>query len=146
MGTPAAQLLDSLPYSRKATSKLRMQVAALGVFLSLALSACIGTPQSANSWETTTSAARIADTENATRPWYEGRRWAGEIDVCVEATNDASGCQWLAGMLIHRRCELKIYQTFAAALFIGASFEAIYGDAIAKGECAPRDDLEAQAG
>lgn len=145
MPTPSAQSLDPLPHSRKATSTLRTQVGVLGVLLSLLLSACIATPQSANSSETTTTAARSADTEDATRPRHEGRRWAGEIDVCVEATSDASGCQWLAGMLIHRRCELKIYQTFAAALFVGASFEAIYGDAIAMGECAPRDDLEVGA-
>lgn len=69
------------------------------------------------------------------RPWWEGRTWAGEIDVCVAATDDESGCQLLAGLLIHRRCELKMYQTFVAALSVGASFEALYQEAVEQGEC-----------
>lgn len=68
-------------------------------------------------------------------PWWEGRTWAGEIDVCVTATDDESGCQWLAGLLIHRRCELKMYQTFAAALSVGAPFAGLYRDAVEQGEC-----------
>lgn len=69
------------------------------------------------------------------KPWWEGRTWAGEIEVCVKATEDESGCQWLAGLLIHRRCELKMYQTFAAALSVGAPFEGLYRDAVEQGEC-----------
>lgn len=59
-------------------------------------------------------------------PWWEGRSWASEIDTCGAATDDTAGCQWLAGTLIHRRCELKTYQTFAAALTVGASFAALH--------------------
>lgn len=68
-------------------------------------------------------------------PWWEGRTWAGEIDVCVTATADAPGCEWLAGKLIHLRCELKTYQTFAAALAVGASFDALHQEAVSEGDC-----------
>lgn len=68
-------------------------------------------------------------------PWWEGRTWSGEIDVCVTATQDEPGCQWLAGLLMHRRCELKMYQTFAAALLVGAPFEGLYLDAVEQGAC-----------
>lgn len=74
-------------------------------------------------------------TTTTDQPWYEGRTWAGEIDVCVEAINDISGCQWLAGLLIHRGCELKVYQTFASVLFMGGDFEAVYDDAVTQGDC-----------
>ena len=74
--------------------------------------------------------------------WYEGRTWAGEIDVCVAATNDAAGCQWLAGLLIHSRCELRVYQTFAAALSVGGSFEELQESAIQDGHCDPVEGTE----
>ena len=74
--------------------------------------------------------------------WYEGRTWAGEIDICVAATNDAAGCQWLAGLLIHSRCELRVYQTFAAALSVGGSFEELQESAIEDGYCDPVEGPE----
>lgn len=89
-----------------------------------------------NTIDRSDDASSPEDTEaQQSEPWWEGRMWAGEIDVCVTATDDEPGCQWLAGLLIHRRCELKMYQTFAAALFVGAPFDALYQDAVDRGEC-----------
>lgn len=110
---------------------------ALLLSLVLTLSACSyveSTPP--NTIDRSDDASSPEDTDvQQSEPWWEGRTWAGEIDVCVTATDDESGCQWLAGLLIHSRCELKMYQTFAAALFVGASFEALYQDAVDDGEC-----------
>lgn len=111
-------------------------VRALLLGLALVLSACSNVEPTPSN---TISSAPASDTEAAaseqSEPWWAGRTWAGEIDVCVEATDDESGCQWLAGLLIHRRCELKMFQTFAAALAVGASFEVLYDDAVRQGEC-----------
>lgn len=63
------------------------------------------------------------------------RSWASEIDVCVSATDDVPGCQWLAGLLIHRRCQMGIYQTFVAALSVGGAFEVVYEEAANSGDC-----------
>lgn len=88
-----------------------------------------------------TSDARIIDDQSHVEngvddsPWWEGRTWAGEIDTCVAATADAPGCEWLAGKLIHRRCELKTYQTFAAALAVGATFDVLHQEAVNEGDC-----------
>lgn len=61
--------------------------------------------------------------------------WAEEIDVCVDATGDSPGCEWLAGLLIHRRCEVGSYQTFAAALSVGGSLGDLYKSAVEAGDC-----------
>jgi hypothetical protein len=66
--------------------------------------------------------------------------WATEIDVCVAATMDPSGCQWLAGLLIHRRCAMRTYQTLASGLAMGASFEVMYREAFDNGECGAEPD------
>jgi hypothetical protein len=70
-------------------------------------------------------------------PPVEALTWRGEIAVCVGATDDVPGCQWLAGILIHRGCDLESYQTFAAALSVGGAFEPLYQNAVAGGGCEP---------
>ncbi|HUG32234.1 MAG TPA: hypothetical protein VMM14_05015 [Acidimicrobiia bacterium] len=89
---------------------------------------------------TATSTIEATDAEEPLA-WWEGRTWGGEIDVCAEATLDESGCQWLAGWLIHRRCELKTYQTFAAALFVGGSLTVLFDDAVLAGDCREERDV-----
>ncbi|MFV1961840.1 MAG: hypothetical protein ACC658_08395 [Acidimicrobiia bacterium] len=65
----------------------------------------------------------------------EGATWGGQIEVCARATGDVPGCQWLAGLLIHRGCEIGTYQMFAAALSVGGSFDKVYGGAAEEGSC-----------
>lgn len=74
-------------------------------------------------------------TEAEESGWWTERTWAGEIGVCIDAIGDPGGCQWLAGILIHRRCSLKVYQTLAAGMFVGGDFETMYSEAEMSGDC-----------
>lgn len=82
-----------------------------------------------------------SDTEAEESGWWTERTWAGEIGVCIDALDDTTGCQLLAGLLIHRRCSLKIYQTIAAGLFVGGDFETMYSEAETSGDCEGLEEI-----
>jgi hypothetical protein len=114
-----------------------LRVAGLAIAV-LVVSACVETSRGASpptgtvsSTEADLGTAAVADEG----PWWEGRTWDGDIDICVGVTGDDPGCQRLAVTLAERGCELTVYQTFVAALLAGAHLDTLYEGAVREGDC-----------
>lgn len=77
----------------------------------------------------------IADQQES--PWWEGRTWEGEAEVCGNALHDTRGYRWLAETLRERGCALKTFQTIPVGMSFGLPLDVLHADAVQSGDCPP---------
>lgn len=81
----------------------------------------------------------LGEADDQGSPWWEGRTWEGEVEICTGVFGDLEGCHWLANELEERGCALRTFQPIAVGMSFGLSLDVLHAEAANSGDCPPID-------